>query len=241
MFLDYDGVLAPIVGHPDWAVLTDETRRVLDDLASTVTVAVVSGRDVGDVRGKVQVDGIYYAGSHGFDIVDPAGNAVVDERLDRFRQYLAPLDTATAELERRLAGVPGALVERKRFAIAVHFRQVADDDLPAIEEAVTATAPLVPALRVSTGKKIFEFKPDFDWDKGRALQWLLAELDLDRPDVTPIYLGDDTTDEDAFRAIRSRGIGIVVGRDGNPSLARWLLEDTAEVSAFLAELADRRT
>lgn len=240
VFLDYDGVLTPIVEHPDLAVLSDETRRVLTDLASVVTVAVVSGRDVTDVRGKVEVPGIFYAGSHGFDIVSPSGEPVVDERLDRFATYLAPLDAATEQLNHRLQDVPGAQVERKRFAIAVHFRRVADSDYPLIEEAVRATAPGVPSLRVATGKKIFEFRPDFDWDKGRAIRWLIGELGLNRSTAAPIYLGDDTTDEDAFRAIRKRGIGIVVGREGEPSLARYALENTGEVTSFLAKIAEMR-
>ncbi len=238
VFLDYDGVLTPIVEHPDLAVLSDDMRRVLEALSSAVTVAVVSGRDVADVRDKVQVEGIYYAGSHGFDIIGPDGEPVVDDRLDRFQEYLGPLDLAMGELESQLAAVSGAQVERKRFAIAVHYRRVADADFPVIEEAVSTTAPLVPSLRVTTGKKIFEFRPDFDWDKGRALQWLLGELNLDRVDVRPIYLGDDTTDEDAFRVIHKRGVGVVVGREGGPSLARWALEDTDEVAAFLAGLAE---
>jgi len=238
VFLDYDGVLTPIVEHPDLAVLSDETRQVLADLASVVTVAVVSGRDVADVRDKVQVPGIYYAGSHGFDIVSPSGEPVVDERLDRFSTYLAPLDTATEHLGDLLRDVPGAQVERKRFAIAVHYRRVADTDYPLVEEAVRSTAPAVPSLRVATGKKIFEFRPDFDWDKGQAMRWLIGELGLDRGAVTPIYLGDDTTDEDAFRVIRKRGIGIVVGREGEPSLARFALEDTGEVTSFLARITE---
>ncbi len=240
VFLDYDGVLTPIVAHPDLAVLSDGTRRVLADLASATTVAVVSGRDVADVRDKVQVPGIYYAGSHGFDIISPSGEPVVDERLDRFRIYLDPLDTATALLNERLRDVPGAQVERKRFAIAVHYRRVAEADYPIVEAAVHAAAPAVPTLRVASGKKIFEFRPDFDWDKGRALQWLLGELRLGTQTVTPMYLGDDTTDEDAFRVIRKRGIGIVVGRDGEPSHAHYALEDTDEVTSFLANLAKER-
>ena len=224
--------------HPDLAVLSDETRRVLADLASVATVAVVSGRDVTDVRGKVQVPGIYYAGSHGFDIITPSGEPVVDERLDRFQAYLAPLDAATEQLEDHLQDVPGAQVERKRFAIAVHYRRVDDADYPLVEEAVRATAPVVPSLRVATGKKIFEFRPDFDWDKGRAMRWLLGELGLDRQAVTPVYLGDDTTDEDAFRVIQKRGIGIVVGREGEPSLARFALEDTGEVTSLLARITE---
>ena len=94
---------------------------------------------------------------------------------------------------------------------------------------------------MATGKKIFEFRPDFDWDKGRAMRWLLGELRLDRRMVTPVYLGDDTTDEDAFRVIRKRGVGIVVGREGAPSLARYALEDTAEVTSFLARITETQT
>lgn len=236
VFLDYDGVLTPIVSHPDLAVLSAEMRAVLVDLASVTTVAIVSGRDVVDVQDKVQVPGIFYAGSHGFDIIDPDGNPVVDERLDRFHIYLGPLDEAAEMVEGRLAYVPGARVERKRFAIAIHYRQVADEDYPTLEAAVLETAPRVPLLRVESGKKIFEFRPDFAWDKGRALEWLLGELGLDLPEVVPLYLGDDTTDEDAFRVLRSRGIGIVIGRDGEASLARYALEDTGEVHAFLSRL-----
>ncbi len=240
VFLDYDGVLTPIVSHPDLAVLTDRMRAVLTDLAEVATVAVVSGRDVADVRSKVDVPGIYYAGSHGFDIVAPSGEPVVDERLDRFGDYLDPLDKATEMLEAQLGEVPGAQVERKRFAIAVHYRRVADSDYPKVEAAVRATAPTVPSLRVASGKKIFEFRPDFDWDKGRALHWLLDELDLDRYRITPIYLGDDTTDEDAFRIIHKRGIGIVVGREGEPTHARYALDDTDQVATFLSKLAASR-
>jgi alpha,alpha-trehalase len=237
VFLDYDGVLTPIVAHPDLAVLSEENRRVLADLASAVTVAVVSGRDVADVRDKVRLPGIYYAGSHGFDIISPSGEPVIDERLDAFQQYLAPLDEATRMLEEKLEGVEGSQVERKRFAIAVHYRRVRAADFDRIENAVRETAPHVPVLRVTTGKKIFEFRPDFDWDKGQALLWLLRELDLFRPDVVPVYVGDDTTDEDAFRVVRKLGIGIVVGREGEDSLAGYALEDTDQVAAFLGRLA----
>lgn len=236
VFLDYDGVLSPIVSHPDLAVLSHETRVVLTELASVTTVAVVSGRDVGDVMSKIGVPGIYYAGSHGFDIIAPNGEPVEDETLERFSAYLEPLDRATAMLEAKVGDIEGAQVERKRFAIAVHYRMVAADDYARLEAAVADTAPEVPMLRVESGKKIFEFRPDFDWDKGSALKWLLHELGLDGPGVVPLYLGDDTTDEDAFRMIRGHGIGIVVGRDGHPSLARFALEDTDEVRSFLSRL-----
>jgi trehalose-phosphatase len=128
-------------------------------------------------------------------------------------------------------------LERKRLALAVHFRQVTDDRVREVEKAVEVTSNAYPDLRVTTGKKVLELRPDLDWDKGRALLWLLAELGLDSPEVTPVYLGDDDTDEDAFRVIRRTGIGVVVGRDGPPTHAHWALEDTDEVAAFLAGLA----
>ena len=238
VFLDYDGTLTPIVVHPDLALLDEATRAVITELASLITVAVLSGRDVSDVREKMQVPGIYYAGSHGFDIVGPDGDRVAEERLGEIGRYLGPLEKAAELLEQRLEGIEGSQVERKRYGVAVHFRRVAQGDVARVEQAVRETAPQVPELRVATGKKVLELRPDFDWDKGRALNWLLSELELERPDVTPVYLGDDTTDEDAFRAIRRRGIGIVVGEDGGPTHARWILETTDEVRTFLASLAD---
>jgi alpha,alpha-trehalase len=237
VFLDYDGTLTPIVARPDLAILGDSMRDVLAALARRATVAVVSGRDVRDVKEMVGLDGIYYAGSHGLDIVGPDGNPVRPKRMGDPGRYQPSLAGAEDELRRRLGSVEGVLLERKRFALAVHFRQVAEDRVDSVAEAVVETSTSYPDLRVTTGKKVLELRPNLDWDKGRALLWLLSELGLDSPDVTPMYLGDDDTDEDAFRVVRRTGIGVVVGRDGPPTHARWALDDTDEVARFLAGLA----
>jgi alpha,alpha-trehalase len=237
VFLDYDGTLTPIVARPDLATLGDSMRDVIASLARRASVAVVSGRDVRDVKDMVGLDGIYYAGSHGLDIVGPDGNPVRPEHVGDSGRYEHSLTRAEDELRGRLRSVEGALLERKRLALAVHFRQVTDDRVREVEKAVEVTSNAYPDLRVTTGKKVLELRPDLDWDKGRALLWLLAELGLDSPEVTPVYLGDDDTDEDAFRVIRRTGIGVVVGRDGPPTHAHWALEDTDEVAAFLAGLA----
>jgi trehalose 6-phosphate phosphatase len=95
-------------------------------------------------------------------------------------------------------------------------------------------------LKASGGKKVFDVKPRTDWDKGRAVLALMAELGLDGPEVVPIYVGDDTTDEDAFRAIADRGIGVVV-RDADPerpTAAAFALDGTEEVERFLRWLAE---
>ncbi|MEO1060344.1 MAG: trehalose-phosphatase [Actinomycetota bacterium] len=243
VFLDYDGTLTPIVEHPDLAVLSPEAKAVLEELATTTTVGILSGRDVVDVIDKIAVDGIYYAGSHGFDIRSPDGQAVGGD-LSRFDAFLPELDGAEAELRAQLADVPGSNVERKRFAIAVHYRQVPESHHQQVADVVAQVAPAHPTLRVAGGKMIFEVRPDIEWDKGTALDWLLSEMDLDRSDVAPIYIGDDVTDEDGFRALEGRGIGIVVGRETRTSRATFALDDTDEVRELLAELrnrGDRRT
>ncbi len=233
MFLDYDGTLTPIVDHPDLAVLSDEGRAVVERLASIVPVAVISGRDTADVREKVSVDGLVYAGSHGFDIQGLDGG---DD--DRFGAYLEPLANASDELSAALSGIGGAHVERKRFAVAVHFRQVGSaEDEERVGEVFRRVAAAYPRLRATGGKKIFELRPDVPWDKGRALEHVLERMGLAVGDVVPMYLGDDVTDEDAFRVLADTGIGIVVGRDGEPSLAHYALEDPGETHRFLTRLA----
>jgi trehalose 6-phosphate phosphatase len=235
VFLDYDGTLTPIVDDPADALLPPATREALERLAASRPVAVISGRDLDDVRAMVGLPGIWYAGSHGFDIAGPSG-----ERHQKAADLLPALDAAEAQLHDGVASVQGARVERKRFAIAVHYRQVDESRVPEIEEVVDRTAAVHPELRKTGGKKVFELRPAIPWDKGRALGFLLETLGLDGPDVLPIYIGDDETDEDAFRAVGDRGLAFVVrGEDDDrPTVARYSLADTADVAALLATLAE---
>lgn len=235
VFIDYDGTLTPIVDDPEDARLAEEARDLLERLKERSTVVVVSGRDLDDVRQMVGVDGLDYAGSHGFDIVEADGT-----RHQYGEEYLPALDEAEEQLRPLLGDIPGARLERKRFAIACHFRQCDDDDVVAVEEAVEDVAGGQPRLRTTGGKRILELRPDLDWDKGRALLWFLETLGLDRDDVVPLYVGDDLTDEDAFDAIRERGIAVVVrGEDDErPTSAHYALADTEEVRRFLEQLLD---
>ncbi|NIR46769.1 MAG: trehalose-phosphatase [Gemmatimonadetes bacterium] len=231
VFLDYDGTLTPIVSQPEDAILSDDMRDVLRDLADVCTVAVVSGRDRLDVEPLVGLDQLVYAGSHGFDIKGPDGLRM---EYEGGVEHLPSLEAAERELHERLANVPGARVERKRFAIANHYRNVAAEDQDRVQEAVHDVARRHEGLRVSGGKKVLELRPDIDWDKGRAVFWLLDALDLDDDDeVVPFYVGDDVTDEDAFRALSGRGVSIVVGKPEYPTHASYGVEDVAEVKKFL--------
>ncbi|MDT8404738.1 trehalose-phosphatase [Sulfuriflexus sp.] len=241
LFLDYDGTLTPIVSHPDDAILSEAMRHVLRSLAGLCKLAIVSGRDLNDVRNRVGIDGIWYAGSHGFDIAGPGGNRA---EYQQGREYLPALDAAEQTLRARLADVPGCLVERKHFSIATHYRQVAQGQEATVKQAVDETHAGHPELRLTSGKKIFELQPAIDWDKGKAIRWLMQALDLDFIRFTLIYIGDDVTDEDAFRELETQGIGILVTQEQQPTRATYRLDDPAAVEGFLerlsAKLADAR-
>lgn len=241
VFLDFDGTLAPIVDEPDDAALPPRTREVVERLASRCTVAVVSGRDLRDVRSRLDIPGLWVAGSHGFELVGPDGEHHEQARAD---DALPALDDAEARLGEDLADAAGVQVERKRFAIAVHTRRAAGDMTERAERAVDEVASELPGLRVTGGRAIRELRPDVDWDKGTALRWVLEQLpsDGDPRSRVAVYAGDDLTDEDALREVQPDGVGIVVANDehgdratfahgqvDSPDALRALLERFAEL------------
>jgi trehalose 6-phosphate phosphatase len=234
VFLDYDGTLTPIVSHPESAWLSDSMRQALRELAVRAPVAILSGRDLDDVRRRVELDGIVYCGSHGFDIAGPHGL-----RRQMATEFLPNLDMVEKELHEALDGIPGACVERKHFSVAAHCRNVKENDVPAVERAVGAVRARHRELRRIDGKRVYELLPATNWDKGKAVIWLLETLGFERRKIRPIYIGDDLTDEDAFRAIRQRGIGIIVSEQPRPTAARYLLKSPAEVERLLRELTPR--
>lgn len=233
VFLDYDGTLTPIVEDPAEARLSESTRRVIRRLSEQYSVAIISGRDLADVQGMVDIKEIAYAGSHGFDISGPGGQY---RDREKGTGYLPALDMAQSELSEALKDIPGAGLERKLFAIAAHYRKVDRDRLGELENRFDEVLSHYPQLRKTTGKEIFELRPNVDWDKGKALLHLLEVLYADSSRVLPVYIGDDDTDEDAFRAIRDHGIGIVVGAGKRPTAARYALRDTDETTQFLQAL-----
>jgi len=234
VFLDYDGTLTPIVSQPEDASLSDSMRQTLRELAARApVVAILSGRDLDDVRRRVNIDSIVYAGSHGFDIAGPDGLC-----RQMGTEFLSNLDTAEKELHKALDGISGARVERKRFSIAAHYRNVNENDVPKVEQAVSEVATRDPTLRRINGKKVYELLPDVAWDKGKAALWLLETLGLESRSrgIRPIYIGDDRTDEDAFRALEQRGIGILVSEQSQPTAASYSLKNPAEIERFLRAL-----
>ena len=197
-------------------------------------VAVLSGRDLDDIRQRVDIEGIVYAGSHGFDIAGPRGL-----RKQVATEFLPIMDAAEKELKEKLAGIHGILLERKRFSVAAHYRQANENGVNKVTRALNEAVARHGELRTIAGKKLFELQPNIDWNKGRAVFWLLETLGLEQPEVLPLYVGDDVTDEDAFRALRQRGVGIVVSELPRPTAARYALKSPAEVERFLRKIVAR--
>ena len=233
-FLDYDGTLTPIVNRPEDAYLPEGMRRTIELLAQRCSVAVISGRDLGDVRSRVGVKEIIYAGSHGFDIAGPEGSSV---EFQQGRQYPPILDKAEMDLHSLPDKFPGALIERKKFSLAIHYRMANERDIAAIKEMVERTVAAYPELRRFQGKMVIELQPAIPWDKGKAVIRLLNQLDVFPSETVPLYLGDDTTDEDAFKAIQHSGIGIFVGEGSRTTAARYALRNPDEVQQFLEIIA----
>ncbi|MDX1890783.1 trehalose-phosphatase [Mycolicibacterium sp. 050158] len=233
VFVDFDGTLSDIVTDPAAATIRPDTRAALAELSLLCPVGVLSGRDVLDVRDRIGLPDLWYAGNHGLDLLAPDG-----VRHDHEEALAADpaLERAAESLRDLLAGVDGIELERKRHAIAVHDRRV---DPTAINHvtAVVHEVGLHEGLRVTHGRKVIELQADLDWDKGTALRWISSQLGVTDP--LPVYVGDDLTDEDAFDAVEHDGIGILVchGEDGDRlTAARFAVSDPKEAAALLTQL-----
>lgn len=233
IFLDYDGTLTPIVDDPAQATIGDDERAILKEVAKSAPLAIVSGRGLDDVKSHVAVEGLVYSGSHGFEIENAEGER---SEKDEAADAVPELDDAEALLMEASVDLPGVMIERKPYAIAVHTRRAESEK--AREQAGDLARDVVGRfdhLVLRGGKEIHELRPAFDWDKGSAIEQLLQLLP---GDPVPLYIGDDETDEDAFRALRHLGgIGILVGTASSAETwADYTLRDPREVLEFLAKI-----
>jgi len=234
--LDFDGTLSEIVPHPADARPLSGVGEVLSALArdpARIRVAIISGREIAEVRRMLGVErGIWFAGTHGLEIVGADGVSRLAPGVEAAQSDLA---AARAWLARNVASSDGFVIEDKRVAIAVHYRMVeptrARERCAALRDFVEAKTP---ALRILRGKMIDELLPRGIGGKGSAICALLQEAA--DPKSVPVYFGDDTTDEDAFQQIRDDGIGVLVGSE-RPSWARYRVDSPSEVRRVLAELA----
>ncbi|XP_048140921.1 probable trehalose-phosphate phosphatase F isoform X1 [Rhodamnia argentea] len=257
VFLDYDGVLSPIVDDPDCALMSDDMRVAVKNVADRFPTAIISGRSRDKVYDLVGLTELYYAGSHGMDIMGPVNNSVSNDHpscvkstdqqgkevnlFQPAREFLPVIDEVFRTLVENTKGITGAKVENHKFCASVHYRNVDEKNWPVIAQCVHDILKEYPRLRLTHGRKVLEVRPVIDWNKGKAVEFLLDSLGLsDSEDVLPIYIGDDKTDEDAFKVLREGncGFGILVASTPKETSAVYSLKDPSEVMEFLKLLGD---
>ncbi|SDK76670.1 trehalose 6-phosphatase [Actinopolyspora mzabensis] len=239
--LDFDGTLAPIADTPEEVRLPRRSREVLRKLARSSQVAVISGRDLSDLRARVGLPELWYGGNHGFELSAPFGD-VTDRSAGK--ASIGDLDAIETWLRSELT-TPGAVLERKRFALAVHYRDVADEDVAHLTTLVRAAVAGRETVRTTGGRRVTEIVPNVAWDKGTALNWLLERVGVGTGETgfTVLYAGDDRTDEDALRTVHAENTGIFVLSEEHRehlSWAHYVVSGPDELVDVLEHLARSR-
>ncbi|CAM9204291.1 unnamed protein product, partial [Heterosigma akashiwo] len=237
LFLDYDGTLTPIVSQPDQARISDENREIVQAVKDTFPTNIVSGRAVDKVSAFLNLEGLLFAGSHGFDIRGVSrGN---DVKYEVAAEYLPGCGRCCAT-PLPLAGVAGAAVEDNVYSVTVHYRNCAREDVPELKSILDAEKAAYENIVITEGKMVYELRPNFVWHKGEAVRWILENQRFPGNEYFGIYIGDDKTDEDAFQTLREHpelgGLGILVSEEDQASHATFSLRNPDEVGQFLARL-----
>ena len=234
VMLDFDGTLSPIVKHPDLATLPPETRTRLVELraAPGVSLAIISGRSVADLRQRVAIENITYVGNHGRELRRPgASEPETDSEIQKRMEEVA------GHLTKELSEVPGIIIENKGFTVAVHYRQIPESLRPRVRSCTQGIAKQMAGLiEVSEGKCVYDLFPSDGANKGKAALALLEEHG-GLPKVLPIYCGDDTTDETVFRTLPAGSVTVYVGDAQAASAARYRLADPGEVASLLKRIS----
>ena len=229
---DFDGTLAPIADRPDLAALPVETKETLVQLGrlDKYLLGIVSGRSLEDVSSRIGIPGLIYAGNHGLEIKGP-GIDFVHPGAGEFKQTLQEVDL---RLRRELADIPGVIIEQKSLTLSVHYRLTPGGLVEGVQTRFAAAmAPMLAPgkLKITRGKKVLEVRPQFDWDKGKAiikLQEMYPETSL------TVFFGDDLTDEDGFAVVQDKGgLAVFVGPAGEPTCALHRLDSPEEVAQTL--------
>jgi trehalose-phosphatase len=224
LFLDYDGTLTPIVDSPDRAIIDEDMLLLIRKLQDIMPVAIVTGRSLNNIMDIIKTENMVYAGNHGAEIWD-GNRVVIDQQIADSRETL---NIMIAQLKTALSPIQGLIIEDKGITASIHFRMVSPHDICKVHNVFWALAERHKEMfTITSGKKVFEIRPHGMWNKGDAVKWIWEHLGENR---VPLYIGDDLTDEDAFKAIRENGIGVSIEKSDE---ADYFMKTQDEVKAFL--------
>ncbi|MBU4589499.1 MAG: trehalose-phosphatase [Candidatus Omnitrophica bacterium] len=234
LFFDYDGTLTPIVSRPELARISPRVKNLIRKLRKNpkFIIAIISGRSLKNVKNMVGVKGLIYAGNHGLEI-EEIGREILKPKGASTKNLLNKIEL---HLKKELRHIKGVIVEDKGCTLSIHFRLVSSRKKGLVKKIfarIVKPYVISKKIRISAGKMVLEVRPGIDWDKGKAVQYLLGR----HKKALPVYLGDDVTDRDAFRAIKRRGVSIFVGRPKKAIKADYFLKSPREVERFIKILS----
>lgn len=229
IFLDYDGTLVPIRKTPKLAVVNQKTKELLGQVSKKHFIAVISGRTLPEIKKLVGIKNIIYSGNHGFEIEIKGRKIVQDVPLESKEEIRRIKNKLIKEIKK----IRGAFLEDKGLTLSIHWRLVSKKSLSKLFAMIRDTIrPALRAFRIrlTKGKKVWEIRPNINWDKGRAVKYICSLLPV-RNQLLPVYIGDDTTDEDAFKVLKN-GITIRIGKS-KKSKARYYIKKQSEIKKLL--------
>lgn len=232
IFFDYDGTLTPIVNKPEEAILDDKTREVLRKLSfcTNIYLGIISGREIKDIKNKIKLRRIYYAGNHGLQIEGPGIKFVHPQAL-KFRHFLQKIKVS---LINELSSIEGVGIEDKRYTLSIHYRNVNPSDLREFRKIVNNLLSGLKKenkIKIKSGKKVIEVHPPLNWDKGKCVQLL---RNIINPNYPCFYVGDDVTDESVFKILKKKDCSVVIGK--KKSCAQYFFNSSKEFISFLNDM-----
>ncbi len=233
VLLDFDGTLAPIVPTPNMARLSQETRQILTAFNKFPHhhLAIISGRSLKELSSLIRLQNVIYAGNHGLEM--KGRNLYLPPRAKKARRLKRLIGFLATKFKTAFESYEGVLVEDKSFTLSLHFRTLLPDQSLLFNELVRFFREKYEKYPVTwtKGKKVWEIRPRYYWDKGDTVLYLIRKF----PGALPIVIGDDLSDEDMFKVIKRRGITIRVGRLKG-SQADYYLKSPNDVKMFLKKL-----
>jgi len=230
-FLDYDGTLTPIRKKPPLAVISKNAKALLKKISREkwAKIFIISGRSLKNVKNLIGINSLHYSGNHGMELGGPSlkytnpAAGKIKPRIDKCFRHL-----------KKKLKIKGVILENKGYSLSVHYRLAAPEKIPGIRKILERTIWDFRAdkkIKITEGKKVLELRPNIKWHKGMLLSWVLERVK--GKFTLPIYIGDDITDEDAFRALGKRGLAILVSRARKKTAAHYRLNSPKEVLDFL--------
>jgi trehalose-phosphatase len=236
LMIDFDGTLSEIRENPSTARIQSDAQTALSELRdkSHIDVAVISGREISDVKNRVGLGDIWYAGNHGLEIDIGERQFVHPDAVET----VDILNRVCQELRDQFDSIDGCVIEEKRLTATIHYRAVEDERRIKLiqdtsQEFINENGN---QLQITNGKQILEIRPAVNWNKGRAVTWILETMYSNLSQTLPVYIGDDVTDKSAFQAVVNNGIAILVGDRLQQTKADYRVENPREVGQLLTWL-----